>query len=145
MRISATSVTTTIRPLAMPTLGGGTAAYAGTFTVSGIRIGLDLVLFTTGRYGGYLVYSDLGVPQLTSVEAFAAAARTKARSGQTAPIPAPVSVASSPVRTAHTALGRVAYRTVGSGPPLIVITGFTGTVDAGKRSRSYGAAGDVPD
>jgi len=39
-------------------------------------------------------------------------------------------VASAPVRVAHTRLGAVGYRIVGSGPPLILITGYTATMDS---------------
>jgi pimeloyl-ACP methyl ester carboxylesterase len=39
------------------------------------------------------------------------------------------SVVSAPVRTAHTTLGAVGYRVVGSGPPLIMIMGYAGTME----------------
>ncbi len=39
------------------------------------------------------------------------------------------SVVSSPVRVAHTSLGAVGYRIVGSGPPLVMIMGYTGTME----------------
>jgi pimeloyl-ACP methyl ester carboxylesterase len=39
------------------------------------------------------------------------------------------SVVSSPVRIAHTSLGTVGYRIVGSGPPLIMIVGFDNTME----------------
>jgi pimeloyl-ACP methyl ester carboxylesterase len=38
-------------------------------------------------------------------------------------------VVSAPVRVAHTRLGTVGYRVVGTGPPLILITGFTATME----------------
>jgi pimeloyl-ACP methyl ester carboxylesterase len=38
-------------------------------------------------------------------------------------------VVSAPVRVAHTSLGAVGYRSAGSGPPLILITGYTATMD----------------
>jgi pimeloyl-ACP methyl ester carboxylesterase len=37
---------------------------------------------------------------------------------------------SAPVRIAHTRLGTVGYRVVGTGPPLILITGYTATMDS---------------
>ena len=40
------------------------------------------------------------------------------------------SVVSAPVRTAHTKLGAVGYRVVGSGPPLVLIMGYGGTMEA---------------
>jgi pimeloyl-ACP methyl ester carboxylesterase len=39
-------------------------------------------------------------------------------------------VVSAPVRIAHTRLGTVGYRIVGTGPPLILITGYTATMDS---------------
>jgi pimeloyl-ACP methyl ester carboxylesterase len=39
------------------------------------------------------------------------------------------SVVSAPVRIAHTRLGAVAYREVGSGPPLVLIMGYGWTMD----------------
>lgn len=48
-----------------------------------------------------------------------------------ASLPASVRVVvSAPVRIAHTRLGRVGYRVVGTGPPLILITGYTATMDS---------------
>jgi pimeloyl-ACP methyl ester carboxylesterase len=39
------------------------------------------------------------------------------------------SVVASPVRVAHTSLGTVGYRVVGSGPPLVMITGYPTTME----------------
>jgi pimeloyl-ACP methyl ester carboxylesterase len=39
------------------------------------------------------------------------------------------SVVSSPVRVAHTSLGTVGYRIVGSGPPLVMIMGYDATME----------------
>jgi pimeloyl-ACP methyl ester carboxylesterase len=39
------------------------------------------------------------------------------------------SVVSSPVRVAHTSLGTVGYRIVGSGPPLVMIVGYPNTME----------------
>ena len=39
------------------------------------------------------------------------------------------SVVASPVRVAHTSLGTVGYRIVGSGPPLVMITGYPTTME----------------
>jgi pimeloyl-ACP methyl ester carboxylesterase len=43
--------------------------------------------------------------------------------------PGPRSVVSAPVRIAHTRLGAVAYREVGTGPPLVLIMGYDWTMD----------------
>ncbi len=57
-----TKVTSTVRPIAFPRVAGSSSAYAWAFTFSGIRIGFDLVLFSVGRYSGYVTYADLGPP-----------------------------------------------------------------------------------
>jgi pimeloyl-ACP methyl ester carboxylesterase len=38
-------------------------------------------------------------------------------------------IVSAPVRVAHTKLGAVGYRIVGTGPPLVLITGYTATIN----------------
>lgn len=123
----------TVTPLSFPRSATTTAAYAWTFTITGIHFGADLILFRAGKDTGYLVYSDLGTAALVTVKAFLAAAVAKARTGTTARIPGEVSIASAPVRTAHTKLGAVAYRAVGSGPPLVLITGYGGTMESWDR------------
>jgi pimeloyl-ACP methyl ester carboxylesterase len=131
--ISGNKATATIQPLAFPPVASTSSAYAWAFAISGIRIGVGLVLFETGTYAGYLSYSDLGPPAPATVRAFADAAVAKAETGSTAPVPGTVSIASAPVQTAHTTLGTVAYRAAGSGPPLVMITGYGGTMESWDR------------
>jgi pimeloyl-ACP methyl ester carboxylesterase len=50
-------------------------------------------------------------------------------SSSTPPSAAPVSIISVPVRTAATKLGTVAYRVLGSGPSLVLIMGYAGTME----------------
>ncbi len=118
----------TIRPLSFPPVRGVSAAYAWTFTFSGVRFGVDFLLFTAGGYAGYLTYADLGAPLTATARTFAAAATAKAERGSVARIPGTVSVASAPVRTVRTSLGTVGYRMTGSGPPLVMIMGYGGTM-----------------
>jgi pimeloyl-ACP methyl ester carboxylesterase len=131
--IGGTTLKASIQPLSFPTVGGLSSAYAWTLAVSGVRIGIDLILFDAGAYVGYLAYSDLGSPVAATVQAFADAAAAKAERGSTAPVTPEVSIASSPVRTARTTLGTVAYRVTGSGPPLVLITGYGGTMEGWDR------------
>jgi pimeloyl-ACP methyl ester carboxylesterase len=119
----------TIRPMSFPRVGSGSTAYAWTFTVSGIPVGDDLILFRAGSYEGYLTYADVGSPSPVTVQAFADAAVAKAEHGSTAPVPGGVSITSAPVRTVATRLGTVAYRAVGSGPPLVLVMGYGGTME----------------
>ena len=45
-------------------------------------------------------------------------------------MPDTVSIASAPVHAARTRLGTVAYRAIGSGRPLLLITGYSGTMES---------------
>ena len=119
----------TIRPISFPRVGNGSTAYAWTFTISGVPVGDDLILFRAGSFEGYLTYADVGSPAAATVRAFADAAVAKAEHGETARVPGTVSVTSAPVLTARTKLGPVAYRVVGSGPPLVLIMGYSGTME----------------
>lgn len=118
-----------IRPISFPRVGSGSTAYAWTFTVSGVPIGDDLILFHAGSYEGYLTYAEVGSPPTATVQAFANAAVAKAEHGSTSPVPDTVSITSVPVRTVATKLGAVAYRVMGNGPPLVLIMGYGGTME----------------
>lgn len=118
----------TIRPLAFPDVARESSAYLWTFTTSGIAFSATLVAFDTGTYLGYVSYSGIGSPSTAVVRAFADAAAAKAASGTTAPVPDSVSITSSPVLTISTAMGTVGYRIIGSGPPLVMVMGFSGTM-----------------
>lgn len=120
-------ITAAIRPLPFPRVASTSSAYVWAFTTEGVRIGADFVLFQAGGYAGYLSYAALGTPAVATVRAFAAAAAAKAETGSTARVTT-VSVVSAPVRTAATQLGAVAYRSTGNGPPLVLITGYNGTM-----------------
>ena len=122
-----------VRPLAFPRVASTSSAYSWSLTVAGIPIGVDLALFETGSYAGYLSYSDVGVPPTATVMAFAQAAVAKARTGSTRRLPDAVSVASEPTHVAQTKLGAVAYRVVGSGPPLVLIMGYGGAMETWDR------------
>ena len=133
--LAGAKVKSSVRRIAFPRVGDSSSAsaWAYRFRFHGVRIGFDLVLFRVGKYGGYLTYSDLGAPRPATVKAFARAAAAKAEHGGSAtPIPA-LSIVSAPVQTADTKLGTVAYRTIGSGPPLVLITGYSGTMEVWDR------------
>jgi pimeloyl-ACP methyl ester carboxylesterase len=117
-----------IRPLAFPEVADGSSAYRLTFTTSGVAISATLVAFDTGTYLGYVSYSALGQPSTAVVQAFADAAAAKAASGSTSPVPDSVSITSAPVLTVSTDMGTIGYRVIGSGPPLVMVMGFGGTM-----------------
>jgi pimeloyl-ACP methyl ester carboxylesterase len=117
------------RPLAVPGLGSSSSAYTLTVASVGFPVGLDLVLFRTAGYYGYFSYSWVGSALPSTVIAFARAAVSKAATGSTAPVPDSVSIASTPVQTVRTALGTVGYRSIGDGPPLVLVNGWSGTME----------------
>jgi pimeloyl-ACP methyl ester carboxylesterase len=131
--ISGKKAKATIRPLVFPQVASTSSAYAWSLTVAGIPIGVDFVLFETGSYAGYLAYSDVGAPATATVKAFAKAAVAKARTGSTRRVPDGVSITSAPVRVAQTKLGAVGYRVIGSGPPLVLIMGYGGSMETWDR------------
>jgi pimeloyl-ACP methyl ester carboxylesterase len=118
-------------PLALARLGRSSSAYAWTIKVAGARSGSDanLVFFQTANYYGYLSYLDVGPPQVSALTAFARAAVAKAATGSTAPVPDSVSIASTPVQTVRTTLGTVGYRSIGNGPALVLVNGWSGTME----------------
>jgi pimeloyl-ACP methyl ester carboxylesterase len=122
-------VVATVRRAALPRLGAASSDYQWAFRLDGVQIGSDLALFHTAQYYGYLAFDDVGSPLASTVAAFARAAAVKAATGATAPVPDNVSIASTPVRTVYTALGDVAYRSVGSGPPLVMVNGWSATME----------------
>jgi pimeloyl-ACP methyl ester carboxylesterase len=126
-----TNVLATGNPIALGRLGRSSSAYAWTLRSAGAKVGdhIDVILFQTAKYDGYLSYSDVGPPSLATLLAFARAAVAKAANGSTAPVPDTVSIASAPVQTVHTALGTVAYRTIGNGPALVMINGYSATME----------------
>ena len=129
-----TEVRSSVRPISFPAVGGSSSATAWSFTLGGVRIGFDLVLFHAGGVGGYVAYSDLGSPRIATARAFVQAAVTKVeKGGSTPPVPDAVSVTSAPVQTADTKLGPVGYRSIGSGPPLVLLTGYSGTMEGWDR------------
>lgn len=131
--IEGTKVQAAVQPSTLPPVGQSSSAYALDFTLSGIHFQSDLVLFRAGPYDGYVSYPDLGTPFTATVAAFAGAAVTKVEHGTTAPIPDTISITSVPVRTVRTPMGTVAYRAIGTGPNLVMIMGYSGTMTTWDR------------
>ena len=63
------------------------------------------------------------------VAALVSVALSACGSSSVKPTAATASVVSAPVRIAHTRLGTVGYRVVGSGPPLVLIMGYGWTME----------------
>ena len=118
----------TIVPLALARVGSRSAAYSLEFTISGFHLVTDIVLFTAQKYVGEVLYVDSVPPQTSAVLIFS---REAAERAEGRPVAArPVSIISAPVRVAHTTMGAVGYRVLGSGPPVVLIMGYGGTMEA---------------
>jgi pimeloyl-ACP methyl ester carboxylesterase len=121
-------VKATIRTLSLPAVGSTSVAYTLDLTIGDVPIQCDIVLFRVQSFLGEVIYVGVGTPTLTTVEAFANEAAAKAK-GAAVSAPAIVSIASAPVKVARTTMGKVGYREVGSGPPVVMIMGFAGTME----------------
>ena len=117
----------TISPITLASVGSGSAAYALQFAVGGLSVSTDIALFHTTSYLGELVYSDSAPPLAATVEALEREAAAKAEGKS--PAVATTSIVSVRVRIARTSMGDVGYRMIGSGPPLILIMGYGGTME----------------
>jgi pimeloyl-ACP methyl ester carboxylesterase len=122
------SIRATISPVALATVGSESAAYSLHFTVGGFPVVVDIVLFHTTKYLGEVIYSDSVSPQATAIAVLARDAAEKAE-GKTVTASV-LSIVSAPLRIAHTSMGAVGYREFGSGPPLVLIMGYGGTMEA---------------
>jgi pimeloyl-ACP methyl ester carboxylesterase len=76
----------------------------------------------TPRLSKWLPAAARGLAALAALAATAPA--------QAATAPSTPSATTTPVRAIHTTLGTVGYRSLGHGPPLILIMGLSGSIDA---------------
>ena len=74
---SGTNVTGSVGAMSFPTVGDESAAYAFTFSVKGINLGLDLVVFKAGSVVGDIGYEDIGSPDTDMLQQFATEAVDK--------------------------------------------------------------------
>ena len=118
----------TISPLAFRAKATGTVATRWQFEATGVELGIDLIVFRMHRVLGVVSYTDAGTADARNAAGFAAAAISKAGGGD-GTVRGVVSVATAPVRVARTSDGRVGYRQVGSGPPLVLVMGYSGSME----------------
>jgi hypothetical protein len=59
----------TVGAMSFPTIGKQTHAYSIQFTIQGINLGVDIVLFRAGKYVGAIEYLDLGTPDVDDLQA----------------------------------------------------------------------------
>jgi hypothetical protein len=74
-----------LTPLTFPTVGTASVAYSAALTYSQLPVGLDLVLFRSGTYLGFVAYATLGTPSVATVQAFANEAVSKAEGNPVSP------------------------------------------------------------
>lgn len=128
LTINAKHVEATIGKTPLPIPGAASHAFLLAVVVTDVPIGADIVLFREQGVDGELVYVAVGTPTPVTVETLARLAVSKVQ-GHGVSAPTTVAVTAVPVRVAHTTLGTVGYREVGTGPPLVLIMGFGGTME----------------
>jgi len=117
----------TITPLPLGLPAAHTVAYTLDFPDAGLHVVTDLVLFATSKDFGEVIYADTAVPSANAVVSLTNEAIRKAEGRTVAP--AIISITAVPVRIATTTRGAVGYREFGSGPPLVMIMGYGGTME----------------
>jgi pimeloyl-ACP methyl ester carboxylesterase len=123
----------TIQNLTLGNLGAPSAAFTLSFTISNINVVADLVVFETPSYVGEVEYADIATPQISTVASLAREAVMKAEGKVVSAPNIQVSIVSAPVQVARTTKGNVAYREIGSGPPLVLIAGYGSTMQVWDR------------
>ena len=122
------TIQASISRITLPTFGSASAAFSLQFTISDLHVVVDIALFHTTKYLGEIIYSDSVAPQASALAVLTKDAAAKAE-GKTARASV-ISITSVPVRIANTSMGAVGYRTFGTGPPLLLIMGYGGTMEA---------------
>ncbi|MGH7642029.1 MAG: alpha/beta fold hydrolase [Candidatus Dormibacteria bacterium] len=118
----------TISPLPFTVPAKAAVASLWHLTAAGLPLGIDVVSFRVNQVLGTLSYTDVGTPDVGNAEAFVTAAISKA-GGAPGRVKGTVSIATATVHVARTREGDVGYRIVGSGPPLLLVMGYSGTMD----------------
>ena len=106
----------------------GSVASLWRLVATHVPIGIDVVVFRVHQVIGVVSYTDVGTPDTENAAAFATAAVSKS-AGDLGTVNGTVSIAAAPVRVARTSLGSVGYRSAGSGPPLLLVMGYGGTME----------------
>jgi pimeloyl-ACP methyl ester carboxylesterase len=117
-----------ISPLPFTVPATGAVASLWHLTATGLPLGIDVVVFRVHQVLGTVSYTDVGTPDVGNGAAFAVAAISKA-GGAPGAVTGTVSIATAPVRVARTSEGAVGYRIAGSGPPLLLVMGYAGTME----------------
>jgi pimeloyl-ACP methyl ester carboxylesterase len=128
LTVNSKRVTATLAQTGLPAPVASSHAFSLGLTATGVPIGAVIVLFRTEGLDGEAIYLTIGPPTVATAEAMVDVAVSKAE-GLAVPPPKIISVVSSPVKVARTSLGSVGYREIGSGPPLLMIMGFEGTME----------------
>ncbi len=96
--LGGTHNTGTIAPLPFPKVGSSSFAYAITVPISGVGVGIDLVLFRTGKYVCVVEYGGIGAPSSAVLLGFVNQALAKVTGkGSTTPLPNATPTTTTPV------------------------------------------------
>lgn len=117
-----------IRALPFPGAATRVIATRWTLRATGLPLTLGVYLFRAGDVLGSLSFVDVGTLDVPDATAFATAAIAKAGGGA-GTVRGVVDVVAAPVRVVRTPRGAVGYRTVGSGPPLVLVMGYGGSME----------------
>lgn len=118
----------TIGALPFTAQATGTIASRWQLRATGLQLGIDVFFFRIHQTIGSISYTDAGTPDTGNAEDFADAAIAKGDGGSGA-VKGVVTVATAPIRVVRTSDGAVAYRLVGSGPPLVLVMGYGGSME----------------
>ncbi len=121
---------TTLHPSAItpPSIGRARAGISYSFTRSGVALVVDSIEVLSARAITTVDYAALATPSPTIVAAYATAAYHRL-SGVSPRVPSDLTITTAPVEVAHTSDGSVAYRSIGAGPPIVLVMGYAAPME----------------
>ena len=128
VKIGATWTTLHPSPLAAPHLGRARTGVAYAFTSSGVALVVDSIEVLSARAITVVDYSALATPSPAIVAAYATAAYRRL-SGATPKVAGDLTITTAPLEVARTADGSVAYRSIGAGPPIVLVMGYAAPME----------------
>jgi hypothetical protein len=79
------AITAAVQALTFRKVADASSAYAITFKLDGVALGLDVVYFRQGSYDGIVVLGDLGIPSVSLLRAFVVEAADKVEGKRVTP------------------------------------------------------------
>ena len=121
---------TTLHPTALtpPSIGRARAGISYSFTSSGVALVVDSIEVLSARAITVVDYAALATPSPRIVAAYATAAYRRL-SGASPRVPSDLTITTAPLEVAHTSDGTVAYRSIGAGPPIVLVMGYAAPME----------------